>query len=88
MESNQALCFEAGMDDFVTKPIQPQELFQAIQRHLSALSETDKIGTATVTPPQKEKVLKTAGGFARPIDNRITSIERKSRMPHIQGVQG
>jgi len=35
MNEHREQCLEAGMDDFVTKPVNPRELGDAIERHLS-----------------------------------------------------
>jgi CheY-like chemotaxis protein len=35
MKGDQERCMEAGMDDYVTKPVQAQELFRKIEQHLS-----------------------------------------------------
>ena len=36
MEGDRQRCLEAGMDDYVTKPIKPKELFAAIDRVCSS----------------------------------------------------
>ncbi|MBR9980141.1 MAG: response regulator, partial [Desulfatitalea sp.] len=35
MQGDREICLQAGMDDYVAKPIQPDQLFAAIQRHLA-----------------------------------------------------
>ena len=43
MASDQEICLAAGMNDYVSKPIQPQKLFEAIEKNLaiSDLKEED-----------------------------------------------
>jgi len=36
MKGDRKRCIDAGMNDYVSKPIQPQELLEAIEKHLSA----------------------------------------------------
>ena len=39
MKGDRERCLEAGMDGFLSKPIQPKELFEAIEKHLPLLVE-------------------------------------------------
>ncbi len=41
MAGDRERCLDAGMDDYVTKPIQPAELFAAIERACARYSRTD-----------------------------------------------
>jgi two-component system sensor histidine kinase/response regulator len=34
MKGDEARCLAAGMDAYLSKPIQPDELFDAVERHL------------------------------------------------------
>ena len=36
MDRDREMSFEAGMDDFVPKPIQPQDIIEAMKRQLLA----------------------------------------------------
>jgi CheY-like chemotaxis protein len=36
MKGDEARCLAAGMDAYLSKPIQPDELFDVIERHLGA----------------------------------------------------
>jgi two-component system sensor histidine kinase/response regulator len=41
MKGDRERCIEAGMDDYIAKPVQFKELAEALQRALSRLSSTD-----------------------------------------------
>jgi len=41
MAGDRQRCLEAGMDDYVTKPIKPRELFAAIKRVCGAIDESE-----------------------------------------------
>ncbi|MGD8513944.1 MAG: response regulator, partial [Deltaproteobacteria bacterium] len=40
MKGDRERCIEAGMDDYVSKPIQPQRLFEVMKTFLPAETET------------------------------------------------
>ena len=48
MKGDRERCLEAGMDDYVSKPLQPMELFQVIERLTSARART--VATASAEP--------------------------------------
>jgi len=52
MEGDRMRCIEAGMDEYVSKPIRPPELFAAIERAVkrSRGSDEDTGGTAAIAP--------------------------------------
>ena len=41
MEGDEARCLAAGMDAYLSKPIQPDELFALVERHLSQIAPAD-----------------------------------------------
>jgi two-component system, sensor histidine kinase and response regulator len=52
MQGDRETCMAAGMDDYVSKPIQPEELFAAISRHASSAKPTQVSITAQPAEPQ------------------------------------
>jgi len=52
MQSDQEACFAAGMDDFVSKPIQPSAFLKTIARNLSPQKLSPR--NSRVPPPEPE----------------------------------
>jgi len=48
MEGDDARCLAAGMDAYLSKPIQPDDLFEIVERHLDAAYAESQ---ATQSPP-------------------------------------
>jgi two-component system sensor histidine kinase/response regulator len=42
MKGDDARCLAAGMDGYVSKPIQPDELFEAVERYVSSASVANR----------------------------------------------
>jgi two-component system, sensor histidine kinase and response regulator len=51
MKGDRERCLEAGMDGYVSKPIQPQELFMAIDRVLQLEADTEPEKKTAELPP-------------------------------------
>jgi signal transduction histidine kinase/CheY-like chemotaxis protein len=62
MEGDEARCLRAGMDGYLSKPIQPDELFEIVERHLDASS-----AVSLVTRSQPPKDLRD-----RPVEGRAS----------------
>jgi signal transduction histidine kinase/HPt (histidine-containing phosphotransfer) domain-containing protein len=54
MEGDRERCLEKGMDDYVSKPIEPQKLVEAIERQLAKSSSEEPKGTARKAIPDDE----------------------------------
>jgi HPt (histidine-containing phosphotransfer) domain-containing protein len=50
MQGDRERCLAAGMDDYVSKPIEPAKLLQAIRR---SLPDSDEVETSPEPPPQE-----------------------------------
>ncbi|MDY6953864.1 MAG: response regulator, partial [Thermodesulfobacteriota bacterium] len=64
MKGDRDQCLKAGMDDYVSKPIQPEELFQAIERQVSASNRLGEKGAET-GPSGDDKILDWAALLER-----------------------
>jgi CheY-like chemotaxis protein/HPt (histidine-containing phosphotransfer) domain-containing protein len=49
-DDDRQACMDAGMDDFITKPVEPEALFATLLKWLSAGQETDLADDAIVAP--------------------------------------
>jgi len=55
LKGDRERCLEAGMDDYVSKPIEPNVLFDTLARYLARVSD-HRVGRRDGIAPQKEKV--------------------------------
>src|SRR5688500_18262050 len=87
MQSDRERCLEAGMDDYVTKPLDPKVLFSALDRWLQATDLT----TEVVESPQDYSVPEDA--FSMDMDDGLfgesapsSSREKKQPAPILQTI--
>ena len=55
MKGDRERCIEAGMDDYVSKPVRPEELIEAVSAHLSAQLEPGE-GQLVGAPDPAEEI--------------------------------
>jgi PAS domain S-box-containing protein len=61
LKGDRERCLEAGMDDYVSKPVRPEELFGALAR-LDAAAATGKQGPPAAVAVNREELLARVGG--------------------------
>jgi two-component system, sensor histidine kinase and response regulator len=66
MKGDRENCLEAGMDDYVSKPVNPPELSAAIERCLDRLHRVPATGKAAGTSPGTD-IVKTASAAVVPL---------------------
>jgi CheY-like chemotaxis protein len=74
MKGYRERCIEAGMNDYVTKPIQPQELFDAIERQISGKSPSGR--AAAVKAGSSEEAVFDKAGLIERLDGRAGLFDR------------
>jgi CheY-like chemotaxis protein/HPt (histidine-containing phosphotransfer) domain-containing protein len=63
MKGDRERCLQAGMDDYISKPIEPQELFAAIEKWTKSQGKKKDL-----SPPEGEKDIPTCSEPVEPID--------------------
>ncbi len=53
MKGDREKCYEAGMDDYITKPIDPQQLFRTLAKWLSKSDQTQLKQAAVLVPTEE-----------------------------------
>ncbi len=69
MKGYRERCIEAGMDDYVTKPIRPDELVKAIERHISGKAVPRSAQGVEARPGQDDVFDKS--GLIERLDGRV-----------------
>jgi len=70
MKGDRERCLQAGMDDYISKPIEPQELFDAIEKWTKSRSKEKDLSPFTLhlSPPKEEKDIPTGSEIVETID--------------------
>jgi len=74
MKGDRELCLEAGMDDYVSKPINQNSLFEAIRRQVSVSVDTCEIEDSREINISSEE---GKGSFDKKVDNQEPSDKEK-----------
>jgi two-component system sensor histidine kinase/response regulator len=62
IEGDREKCLGAGMDDYVTKPIDPEQLFEAIERALSRARTPNNTGRSNGDAPASDALIQRFDG--------------------------
>jgi two-component system, sensor histidine kinase len=64
LRGDRERCLEAGMDDYVSKPIEPASLFAAVENHVAGRIETPMDAAPANGPIDRDDLLQRLGGDA------------------------
>lgn len=60
MRGDRERCIEAGMNDYVSKPVQPQELARVLEKHLGSSEPNETDDTGSLSSSERKTFDKTA----------------------------
>jgi protein-histidine pros-kinase len=64
MKGDRERCLEAGMDDYVAKPVQPDELFTAVEAVATGTGDADRAARPVMAAPAAASIDELRGRFA------------------------
>jgi two-component system, sensor histidine kinase and response regulator len=70
MPGDREKCLRCGMDDYLAKPIEPDELAQVLAKWIDHAAATRKCGAETPAPPHADEVFDRSGLLKRLAGNR------------------
>jgi len=83
MKGDRERCLEAGMDDYVSKPIRPRELFEAIDRRIAGAAAA---GTGAAVPnASAEAAPGPEAGAGTPRDGGAEVFDRDDLLSRVEG---
>jgi two-component system sensor histidine kinase/response regulator len=91
MTGDRERCLEAGMDDYVCKPINPKSLFEAIERVIPSAAST--MGVPAEQPVNEDKVFDVDAALARIDGDRellleVAGLFRRDCPSIVEGIRG
>ncbi len=72
---DRARCREAGMDDFIAKPVDPEALFAILLKWLPAAAAGDPVGGAATAPASDSAAAATRSAAAAPVPAAPTPVD-------------
>lgn len=69
LKGDRERCLAAGMDDYISKPIQPQQLYEVLAKY-APTTETDTSGVENLPKPQGHALSECLATVAEPWPDR------------------